>query len=159
LKNLVSHSHESVLPQFSAGHGRAAQQRAPGDQQQRRFACCCGRLSPAVSPQTSRLLMRTLVIPPAAQRDENAIQMLSAWIAENGLHCTMNVGVWSADGHDEPASWGILLADVIRHVANAIESKHGAEAASSVERIVESLLAEIDNPSSEVKGDFQPGHS
>jgi len=29
--------------------------------------------------------MRTLVIPPAAQRDEDSVQMLSAWIAENGL--------------------------------------------------------------------------
>lgn len=85
--------------------------------------------------------------------------MLSAWIAENGLHCTMNVGLWRAEGRDEPAAWGILLADVIRHVANAIQSEHGTEAASSVERIVESLLAEIDNRSSEVKGDFHPGHS
>jgi len=28
--------------------------------------------------------MKPLVIPPAAQRDEKAIQMLSAWIAEKG---------------------------------------------------------------------------
>ena len=29
--------------------------------------------------------MRTLVVPPAAQRDGEAVQMLSAWIAERGL--------------------------------------------------------------------------
>jgi hypothetical protein len=35
--------------------------------------------------------MKTLVIPPAAQRDPNSIQMISGWIAEKGLHCTLNV--------------------------------------------------------------------
>ena len=35
--------------------------------------------------------MRPLVIPPAAQRDERSIQMLSAWIAEQGFHCTLNI--------------------------------------------------------------------
>ncbi|MYM66045.1 DUF5076 domain-containing protein [Pseudoduganella sp. FT55W] len=60
--------------------------------------------------------MKTLVIPPAAQRDENSIQMISAWSAEQSLHCTLNVGMWDEVGHDEPTAWRILLADVIRHV-------------------------------------------
>lgn len=60
--------------------------------------------------------MRTLVIPPAAQRNENSIQMISGWIAEKGLHCTLNIGMWGADGRNEPAAWGVLLADVIRHI-------------------------------------------
>lgn len=41
--------------------------------------------------------MKPLVIPPAAQRDENAIQMLSAWIAEKGQHCTINIDMWQQD--------------------------------------------------------------
>jgi len=76
--------------------------------------------------------MRTLVVPLAAQRDESAIQMLSAWIAENGLHCTMNVGMWRADGRDEPAAWGILLADVVRHLAHAIQSEHGEDSTVTI---------------------------
>jgi hypothetical protein len=60
--------------------------------------------------------MRTLVMPPAARRDEHAIQMLIAWIAEKGLHCTMNAGMWHDEGRSEARSWGILLADVIRHL-------------------------------------------
>ncbi|TMH32545.1 MAG: DUF5076 domain-containing protein [Betaproteobacteria bacterium] len=43
-----------------------------------------GRLAWFVRP-TPYPPMRTLVIPPAAQRDEDSVQMLSAWIAENGL--------------------------------------------------------------------------
>jgi hypothetical protein len=65
--------------------------------------------------------MKALVIPPAAQRDENSLQMISGWIAEQGLHCTLNIGMWHGQGMSESASWGILLADVVRHVANAIQ--------------------------------------
>ena len=104
-------------------------------------------------------LMQTLVIPPAAQRDENAVQMLSAWIAEKGLHCTLNLGMWEANGKPEAAAWGILLADVIRHIANAIEEEHGVEAAVTMEKIVKSLHAELDEPTSKVKGGFHPGHT
>jgi hypothetical protein len=103
--------------------------------------------------------MRTLVIPPPAQRDENSIQMLSAWIAERGLHCTMNVGMWHAEGRDEPASWGVLLADIVRHLGTALESEHGVDAGDIAADIVEALNEELDNPTSEVNGEFHPGHS
>ena len=103
--------------------------------------------------------MRTLVIPPAAQRDENAVQMLSAWIAENGLHCTLNLGMWEANGKPEAAAWGIHLADVIRHIASAIEEEHGVEATTTLEKIVKSLHAELDEPTSKVRGGFHPGHT
>ncbi len=103
--------------------------------------------------------MHALVVPPAAQRDENAIQMLSAWIAEEGLHCTLNVGLWHGEGRPEGPSWGILLADVIRHLANAIEEEHGVEAATSIQDILGALHAELDEPTSKVKGGFHPGHT
>ena len=103
--------------------------------------------------------MRTLVIPPAAQRDEGAVQMLSAWIAEKGLHCTMNVGMWRAQGRDEPAAWGILLADVVRHLANAIQTERGVSAEVTIDEIADSLREELNNPTSKATGEFHPGHS
>ena len=103
--------------------------------------------------------MRTLQIPPAAKRDEDAIQMLTAWIAESGLHCTMNVGMWSAAGRNEPAAWGILLADVVRHLANAIESEQGIDRSDVIAEIVDSFQNELESPTSEATGDFHPGHS
>ena len=103
--------------------------------------------------------MRTLVVPPAAQRDENAVQMLSAWIAERGLHCSLNVGMWEAEGHNEAAAWGVLLADVVRHLANAIRAERGVNSATTVEAIVDSLLDELNKPTSEASGGFHPGHS
>ena len=103
--------------------------------------------------------MRTLVIPPAAQRDEHAIQMISGWIAEKGLHCTLNIGMWEAQGRNEPAAWGIMLADVIRHVANALQEQNGANATDTALQILESLRAEFSDPTSGVSGGFHPGHS
>jgi hypothetical protein len=103
--------------------------------------------------------MRVLTVPPAAQRDDNAIQMLSAWVAEQGLHCSMKVGMWQAEGRNEPDAWGILLADVVRHLASALQSELGTNAADSVEQIVESLLQELNAPTSEASGGFHSGHS
>ena len=103
--------------------------------------------------------MRTLVIPPAAQRDENSVQMLTAWIAEKGLHCTLNVGMWHAEGRSEAKSWGILLADVIRHLANALEEDQGTNADLVTNQVVQALLKELDSPTSKATGGFHPGHT
>ena len=65
--------------------------------------------------------MKPLVIPPAAQRDGDSIQMLSAWIAEQGQHCSIKIGFWQDNGHDETSAWGIFLADTIRHITQALD--------------------------------------
>lgn len=103
--------------------------------------------------------MRTLVIPPAAQRDSNAIQMLSAWIAENGLHCTLNIGMWESNGNNEPRAWGILLADVIRHIASAHQAEFGRSVEETISQVFASLERELDEPTSGASGGFSPGHS
>ena len=98
--------------------------------------------------------MKTLVIPPAAQRDEQAVQMLSAWIAERGLHCTINVGMWTASGTNEPNAWGTLLADVARHIGNALHEKTGANPEATVNSIVRSFIEELGDPTSDASGTF-----
>jgi len=103
--------------------------------------------------------MRTLVIPPAAQRDEDAVQMISAWIAEKGLHCALNIGMWEANGKPEAAAWGILLADLVRHLANASQEEHGVDVDKTIEKVVKSLHDELNEPTSKVKGGFHPGHT
>jgi len=103
--------------------------------------------------------MKPLVVPPAAQRDEKSIQMLSAWIAEQGLHCSLNIGMWQENGRSEAPAWGILLADAIRHIANALQEEYGQSAPDSVAAILESLHNELGSPTSAAKGDFHHGHS
>ena len=112
------------------------------------------------SPRTLALIqMRTLLIPPAAQRDNNSVQMLSAWIAENGLHCTVNIGLWESSGGNETRAWGILLADVVRHIANAHKSEFGRNADETIAEVFASLERELEEPTSKASGEFSPGHS
>ena len=35
---------------------------------------------------------KPLMLPPAAETDDNAIEMLRAWIADGGIHCVLNAG-------------------------------------------------------------------
>ena len=102
--------------------------------------------------------MKPLIVPPAAQRDEGAVQMLGAWIAENGLHCSINIGMWHDSGQDEPVAWGILLSDVIRHIAAATHDQYGFDKAGTISAIIDSLHAELDEPTSDTEGSFEHGH-
>lgn len=102
--------------------------------------------------------MKPLVIPPAAQRDENSIQMLSAWIAEKGLHCSIKIGMWQDNDKNEARSWGILLADTIRHIANALHENYGFDQVNTIDEILTNLRAELENPTSAAKGKFHHGH-
>ena len=103
--------------------------------------------------------MKPLVIPPAAQRDEKSVQLLSAWAAERGLHCSLNVGKWHESGRDEAAGWGILLSDVARHIANAMQQQYGVAPADTIAGIRRAFDREFAAPTSEVEGNFHPGHS
>ena len=103
--------------------------------------------------------MKPLVVPPAAQRDASSIQMLSAWIAESGLHCSIKVGMWKEQGHDEAKAWGILLADVVRHISNAVQEEHGVPSVETSDGIMRALSAEFEEPTSDATGSFSPGRS
>ena len=96
--------------------------------------------------------MNALTIPPAAEQDGNSIQMLSAWIANKGLHCEMNLEMW--DEGDEPAGWGMLLAEVVRQIAKAQRAKTGAKPDQTIDAIIESLLDELNDPESPAPGSF-----
>lgn len=102
--------------------------------------------------------MKPLTVPPAAQRDEGAVQMLGAWIAEKGPHCSIGIGMWQDGGQDEPAAWGILLADTIRHIADALHERHGFAKPDVVSAIIGSLDAKLGEPTSRTEGAFEHGH-
>src|SRR5262245_33211441 len=80
-----------------------------------------------VSRQEIKLNQRP--IPEAALRDKDAVEMLRVWIAEGGLRCSIKVGMYreTMDVAEEKA-WGTILADVARHVANALESGYASNA-------------------------------
>jgi hypothetical protein len=95
-----------------------------------------------------------LPIPGDAIADPQSVEMIRAWIANRGLHCSLNIGIWGADGSmDERRAWGILLADVVKHVADALVGE-GLDKNETVAKVRESFLAELDKPTSSSQGGF-----
>ena len=103
--------------------------------------------------------MTPLVIPTAALRDERSIQMLNAWIAERGFHCTLNIGFFDGQGYNEKEALGVFLADLVRHIGNAWATEHGTPVVETIEAVMASLNSELDIPTSNVVGEIHVGHS
>jgi hypothetical protein len=55
--------------------------------------------------------------------------MVRAWIAEGDLYIVLNIGFWEDPhrGIDERDAWGILMADMARHIADAHEKEYGRD--------------------------------
>jgi hypothetical protein len=97
--------------------------------------------------------MDARAIPPAALRDANAVELARVWIAEQGLHCALKFGLYAHDGVDrETSAWGIILADLAGHVADALSAEGMGARAALFEAIVERFYEEVSAPSSERTG-------
>ena len=92
---------------------------------------------------------KTLAIPEEAQRDKASFEVLRVWIAEQGQHVSIRSGAW-----EDPFAWGIVLADLARHIALAhqLQSKE-TDTDAFMERLLEGFQAEIDNPTDEPEGE------
>ncbi|MCU1223645.1 MAG: hypothetical protein JWQ42_1738 [Edaphobacter sp.] len=90
-----------------------------------------------------------LDIPPAAQRDKASFEVMRVWIANQGQHVSIRSGAW-----EDPFAWGIVLADLARHVALAHEMQDNkVDKDAFLERLLEGFHAEIDNPTDEPEGE------
>ena len=92
---------------------------------------------------------RDLAVPSEVESDPKAREVLRAWVANGGLVCALRPEAWP-----DASSWGIVLADVARHVANAVRDLKGDEVAVTIERIRDLFNAELANPTDEPTGHF-----
>lgn len=98
---------------------------------------------------------KPLMLPPAAETDDNAVEMVRGWIAEGGLHCVLNVGHWHKSSVvDEPRAWGIMLADIARHIANALQDVTGLDRRESLRLVAQSFNSEVADPTSAHDGQW-----
>jgi Domain of unknown function (DUF5076) len=91
-------------------------------------------------PHTDQLL-----IPDAAKSDPQSFELLRVWIANRGQQVSLRAGVWN-----DPAAWGIMLADLARHVVNSYEQDQAMDRSKTLQRIRAAFDAELstatDNP-------------
>jgi hypothetical protein len=95
-----------------------------------------------------------LPIPPAAVADPRSLEMIRVWLAQGKQHCVLNVGFWEERGLDELAAWGVLLADMLHHLANAHEAEYGRSPEETLRVIRRALDVELDQPTSSRLGAF-----
>jgi hypothetical protein len=94
--------------------------------------------------------MRELPIPPDAKQAQQAIEIARGWILDNRLQCSLFPTIWK----DTPEVWGILLADFLSHIAQAIASESELTRDQVRGIITKRLLAELNAPTAEHTGDF-----
>lgn len=98
-------------------------------------------------------------IPEAALRDSDAVEMLRVWIAERGLHCSIKVGMYRESTNlAEEVAWGKILADVARHISDALQHGYDQDAEEVLQGIRDAFLKEIGDPTTEIKGDYVRKH-
>src|SRR3982751_6930477 len=83
---------------------------------------------------------KALETPPIAESDSNAVEVLRVWAVPGKRQQLTLRTTWKDAG-----AWGLLLADVARHAANAY-GKEGADPNVVLTRIRELFDAEMSSP-------------
>jgi hypothetical protein len=79
--------------------------------------------------------------PPDASGDTEAGEVLRAWIVKGGLEVSLHPLAFP-----EIETWGLLLADIARHVARACEKEGKGKYDKNLESIRHLLDAEFQRP-------------
>ncbi len=69
------------------------------------------------------------------------------WAAGGAQHVTFATGLWR-----DPATWGLVLADLARHLARAYEQTQGMSPNDVLQRIRAGFEAEWEHPTDEPTG-------
>jgi hypothetical protein len=102
-------------------------------------------------PEKSDRAKNQLVIPPAAAKDPKAFELVRAWVADGELHVSMQMGGW-----DDPTAWGVVLADLVRHVARFYEEKKRLNPEQTMARVRNAMDAELDGEEEAPEGGRVP---
>lgn len=89
-----------------------------------------------------------LRVPEPARTDPKSFELLRVWVAHQDQHISLRVGVW-----EDPAAWGVMLADLARHIANAFEKVEHRDPVNVLEQIRAGFEAEMAVPTDAVRGE------
>ncbi len=92
-----------------------------------------------MDPDKPLPIFDALVIPPTAL-EQGGVEVLRAAVVEGALHVSLRRAL------DDPEAWGMLIADVARHVARIYATEDKFPEAQTLERIRPLFNAELDTP-------------
>jgi hypothetical protein len=90
-----------------------------------------------------------LQVPVEARNDRKSFELLRVWIANQQQHISLRAGVW-----DDPAAWGMMLADLAGHIANALHQTAGIDREQALAAIRGGIDAEFASPTDEIEGEL-----
>lgn len=82
---------------------------------------------------------------PNMPEDSRAMELLRVWIIDGKPVCVITPNLWN-----DPSAWGLLLADVIRHLGNTY-ALDGQNRETTIARIKHVFDVEWNDPTSEVR--------
>jgi hypothetical protein len=82
---------------------------------------------------------KNLEAPPAAL-EKGGDEILRAVVVEGALHFSL------IRAFDDPAAWGVALADITRHVARIFATEHHIREQPIIDHIRRAFDAEMDTP-------------
>jgi hypothetical protein len=91
-----------------------------------------------------------LSLPSEIGKATEAAEVLRAWIVDSRLVCVLD-----PQAFEDPAIWGMLLADVARHVGQAYEQLQGADPEAVSRAIAQSFAAELAKPTDDHHGSLE----
>lgn len=91
---------------------------------------------------------RQLPIPDQAVSDPRAIELVRVWAASGQQHVVLATGIW-----EDPAHWGIMLVDLVKHLANAYEQTKGLSRSETMSRVKAGFDAEWSSATDEPTGE------
>jgi hypothetical protein len=93
-----------------------------------------------MDPANPSPVFDALHIPPAAM-EQGGVEVLRAVIVDGGLHVSLR------RAFDDAEAWGMLIADVTRHIARIYANENVMSEDQVIERIRSIYDAEMDAPS------------
>ena len=103
-----------------------------------------------MASRRTRTVYQPLIEPPDVARTTERVEVLRAWLLDGRLNCVLRPTIWKGS----PGAWGILLADVLAHVADALAEETGLPRQELHSRIRVALLAELERPTETPEGRF-----
>jgi hypothetical protein len=89
--------------------------------------------------------------PPPASEDKGGFEVLRAAIIDEGVHMSLR------PSFDDPATWGMVLCDVVRQVSRAYAQAQMATEKDALARIRGRLIAELNAPApADVESTIKP---
>ena len=86
--------------------------------------------------------------PPAAAAEAKSFEIARLWVADDAQHVVLRTDVWP-----DPAVWGIILAELARHVAVAYQRKDGHDLEDVLARVLAGFHTELESPVDPSPGD------